>query len=480
MVKAPMVKTDNKRPLELNSFHEDDVHALVAPTRLPPLNNSHEFVDHVTGKKHKNQGDTLKQVMVLHMESCVYSAQRRATLPGPADLANLPLFQQARSADIVHLKESHARRKELQMEEERRRLEEERVEAARKLERRREREELRKERLEAKELRRQERMEAKRERMGAVQERKMRAYEEAYEKWARNFKEQKATLEEAQEKIKMLSGVKLEREGSLRTFDTEKEELLESLRSAAVRADSLPLGAAKEKAEKEAKEKAEREVKEREQQRVEREKKRERERDRDRGEYKKFTPRAAAIQIVAKPQSERDVRPLSEARSPSFRDRERDARPLSEARSPSFRDRERDARPPFEARSPSFRDRERDRDGFGGGSRKSIGIRDGGYRYTGGNGGAAPGSSPIMRSGASIRASMRPYDRDARGARDARPREELLPAGHSIHHGPPGSGFGSSIRDTRDPLRDESGSFSRYGSSSHRGRGATMGRSKER
>ena len=469
-----MVKTDNKRPLELNSFHEDDVHALVAPTRLPPLNNSHEFVDHVTGKKHKNQGDTLKQVMVLHMESCVYSAQRRATLPGPADLANLPLFQQARSADIVHLKESHARRKELQMEEERRRLEEERVEAARKLERRREREELRKERLEAKQLRRQERMEAKRERMGAVQERKMRAYEEAYEKWARNFKEQKATLEEAQEKIKMLSGVKLEREGSLRTFDTEKEELLESLRSAAVRADSLPRGAAKEKAE--------REVKEREQQRVEREKKRERERerDRDRGEYKKFTPRAAAIQIVAKPQSERDVRPLSEARSPSFRDRERDARPLSEARSPSFRDRERDARPPFEARSPSFRDRERDRDGFGGGSRKSIGIRDGGYRYTGGNGGAAPGSSPIMRSGASIRASMRPYDRDARGARDARPREELLPAGHSIHHGPPGSGFGSSIRDTRDPLRDESGSFSRYGSSSHRGRGATMGRSKER
>ena len=110
-----MVKTDNKRRLEVNSFHEDDVNALVAPTRLPPLNNSHELVDHGAGKKQKNQGDILKQVLVLHMESCVHSAQRRATLPGPCDLANLPLFQQARSADIVYLKKSHARRKELQM-----------------------------------------------------------------------------------------------------------------------------------------------------------------------------------------------------------------------------------------------------------------------------------------------------------------------------------------------------------------------------
>ena len=462
-----MVKSDNKRAT--NSFHEDDVHALVVPTRLPPLNNSHEFAEHGAGKKQKNQREILKQVMVLHMESCVHSAQRRATLPAPADLANLPLFQQARSVDVVYLKESHARRKELQMEEERRRLEEERLEAARKLERQREREEQRKERLEAKELRRQERMEAKRERMGAVQERKMRAYEEAYDKWARNLKEQKASLEEAQEKIKMLSGMKLEREGSLRTFDTEKEELLESLRSAAVRADSLPPGAAKEKTEREAKEKAkekasreaEREANEREQQRVEREKKRERERERERGEYKKYTPRIADIQIVAKPQSERDARPLSEARSPSFRDRERDARSLSEAR------------------SPSFRDQERDRDGFGGGSRKSIGIRDGGYRYTGGSGGAGPGSSPIMRGGASIRASMRPYDRDARGTRDVRPREDGHPTGHSIRHGSPGSGHGGSIRDTRDP-RDGPGSFARYGSGSHRGRGADRGRSRER
>ena len=141
-----MVKTDERAS---NSFHEDDVHALVAPTRLPRLNNCHEFVDHGTGKKHKNQGEILKQVMVLHMESCVHAAQRRSTLPGPADLASLPLFQQARSTDAVYLKESHARRKELQMEEERRRLEEERLEAARKLERQREREELRKERLEA-------------------------------------------------------------------------------------------------------------------------------------------------------------------------------------------------------------------------------------------------------------------------------------------------------------------------------------------
>mmetsp|Transcript_5012 Transcript_5012/g.14456 ORF Transcript_5012/g.14456 Transcript_5012/m.14456 type:complete len:440 (+) Transcript_5012:113-1432(+) len=439
-----MVKTDERAS---NSFHEDDVHALVAPTRLPRLNNCHEFVDHGTGKKHKNQGEILKQVMVLHMESCVHAAQRRSTLPGPADLASLPLFQQARRTDAVYLKESHARRKELQMEEERRRLEEERLEAARKLERQREREELRKERLEAKELRRQERMEAKRERMGAVQERKMRAYEESYEKWARNFKEQKATLEETQEKIRMLSGMKLEREGSLRTFDTEKEELLESLRSAAVRADSLPSGAAKEKAEREArekdereeKEKAEREAKEKEQQRVEREKKRERE---PWGEYNKYTSRVADIQIVAKPQSEREARLLSEARS------------------------------------PSFRDRERDRDGFGGGSRKSIGIRDGGYRYTGGDGGAAPVSSPITRGPAPIRASMRPYDRDARDPRDARPREDGPPSGPSIRHGPSGSGYGGSFRDARGS-RDGPGSFVRYGSGSHRG-GADRGRSRGR
>lgn len=461
-MKARMVKTDERAS---NSFHEDDVHALVAPTRLPRLNNCHEFVDHGTGKKHKNQGEILKQVMVLHMESCVHAAQRRSTLPGPADLASLPLFQQARRTDAVYLKESHARRKELQMEEERRRLEEERLEAARKLERQREREELRKERLEAKELRRQERMEAKRERMGAVQERKMRAYEESYEKWARNFKEQKATLEETQEKIRMLSGMKLEREGSLRTFDTEKEELLESLRSAAVRADSLPSGAAKEKAEREArekdereeKEKAEREAKEKEQQRVEREKKRERE---PWGEYNKYTSRVADIQIVAKPQSEREARLLSEARSPSFRDREREGRLLSEAR------------------SPSFRDRERDRDGFGGGSRKSIGIRDGGYRYTGGDGGAAPVSSPISRGPAPIRASMRPYDRDARDPRDARPREDGPPSGPSIRHGPSGSGYGGSFRDARGS-RDGPGSFVRYGSGSHRG-GADRGRSRGR
>ena len=263
----------------------------------------------------------------------------------------------------------------------------------------------------------------------------------------------------------MLSGMKLEREGSLRTFDTEKEELLESLRSAAVRADSLPSGAAKEKAEREArekdereeKEKAEREAKEKEQQRVEREKKRERE---PWGEYNKYTSRVADIQIVAKPQSEREARLLSEARSPSFRDREREGRLLSEAR------------------SPSFRDRERDRDGFGGGSRKSIGIRDGGYRYTGGDGGAAPVSSPITRGPAPIRASMRPYDRDARDPRDARPREDGTPSGPSIRHGPSGSGYGGSFRDARGS-RDGPGSFVRYGSGSHRG-GADRGRSRGR
>ena len=440
-----MVKVKNKRPLDLNSFHEDDLHALVSPSRFPPLNNSHEFVDYGTGKKHKNQGEVLKQVMVLHMESCVHAAQRSATLPGPQELANLPLFQQARESDIAHLKATHARRKELQRQEERQRLEEQRLEAERKLERQREREEQRKKRMEAKELRRQERMEAKRERMAAVQERKMRAYEEAYEKWERNFKEQKSSLDEIQEKIKMLSSMKLEREGSLRTFDTEKEELLESLRSAAVRADSLPPGAAKEKAEKEAKEKAEKEAKEKE--RAEREKKRERERERERGEYK-YTSRAVDIQIVAKPQSERDARPLSEARSPSFRDR--------------------------------------DRDTFGGGARKSIGIRDGGgYRYKGVSSTAYGDSSasPFLR-GASIRDSIRPHDReprdgrDGRDARGIRPRDS--PAGHSIRRGPPMSAYGGgSIRDTRDPARDGPGSFSRYGPSP-RGRGINRGHSRGR
>lgn len=432
-----MVKSNAAGRKEISrSFHEEDRLALVSPTRLPRLDNSHEFVDVPVTKKHKSahQGDVLKQCMVLSFESAVYSAQRAAALPGPQDLADLPLFQQAREADIVFMKECHARRKELQMEEERRRQEEARLEAERRLERQKEREEQRKKRMEAKELRRQERMEAKRERMGSVQERKMRAYEEAYEKWERNFKEQKSTLDEAQEKIKMFASMKLEREGSLRDFHTEKEELLESLRSAAVRADSLPVGAAKEKAEKEAKEK---EAKEKER---EREKKRERERERD---LYKYSRAAGDVTIIAKPQGERER--SSEARSPSFRDRERD--------------RERDRG-----------ERERERmDQFGGGARKSIGIRDGGGY------GGVPGGSSFPRGGTSIRDSRDAWAGGGGGGG----------GGHSIRRGPPPSsryGGGGSIRETRDPrdMRDGprdgpgGGPFSKYGGG--RGGGPYRGR----
>ena len=420
-----------------SSFFDEDYHALVSTARLPRLDNCHELVEHGSNsKKHKSTHvDVLKQCFVLSLESTVYSAQRAATLPPPEDLASLPLFQQARETDVAFLQECHARRKELQREEERRRLEEKRLEAERRLEREKEREEQRKKRMEAKELRRQERMEAKRERMGAVQERKMRAYEEAYEKWERNYKEHKLTLDAAQEKIKMLERMKLEREGSLRDFDMEKEELLETLRSSAVRADSLPAKekAAREKAEREAKEKAEKEAKER----MDREKKRDRERD-----AYKYTPRTADITIVAKPQAERFL----EARSPSFRERERE------------REREK-------------RDWDRgERDPFGGaGARKSLGIRDGGgYRYVGSGG---PGdSSPFSRGGASIRDS-RPHDRDPR---DGRPRDDSvgLGNGHSIRRGPPMSaryGGGASIRDVRDPRDMRDGSGYRGGRGGYRG-----------
>ena len=409
---SPMVKSNAAGRKEISrSFHEEDRLALVSPTRLPRLDNSHEFVDVPATKKHKSahQGDVLKQCMVLSFESAVYSAQRAAALPGPQDLADLPLFQQAREADIVFMKECHARRKELQMEEERRRQEEARLEAERRLERQKEREEQRKKRTEAKELRRQERMEAKRERMGAVQERKMRAYEEAYEKWERNFKEQKSTLDEAQEKIKKYASMKLEREGSLRDFHTEKEELLASLRSAAVRADSLPVGAAKEKAEKEAKEK---EAKEKETKEKEREREREREKKRERDSYK-YTRAAGDITIIAKPQGERE-RSL-EARSPSFRDRERD-------------------------RARDRGERERERDQFGG--------------Y-----GGMPGGSSFPRGGTSIRDSREAWAAGGGGGGGGG-------SGHSIRRGPPPSaryGGGGSIRDTRDPRDGPGGPFSKYG-----------------
>jgi hypothetical protein len=422
-----MVKVmENQGNQDLSSFHDLDHHHLVSPSRLPLLNNSHELAEYRVSKKQRNE-DILKQCMVLHLESCVTHAQKRSIVPAPAELVQLPVFKQAREIDILDLHASHARRKELLKEEERRRLEEERLEAERRLEREKVREEQRKKRLEAKELRRQERMEAKRERLAVIQEKKMRQYEEAYEKWERNLKEQRATLDAAQEKIKTLESLKIEREGSLKTFDVEKEDLLESLRSAAVRADSVPATGKIDSRTAGSKDKA-----------------------RNAGDLEK-TSRVRSSSIdrersTVLPYGDRDRERVSrndrrereyENRVKSL-DRDRDTR-TSRDRVFDHRDDvpivskgDREIRDRYESGSSSLRERDRDvwdsrrvRDLS---EKKPVGIRDrGGARYMGG-----PGSPPGMfaRAGGSIRDQRprspppHPYNRD-KGS------------GYSIRRGPP-------------------------------------------
>ena len=219
----------------MKCFLREDIQELASSTRFPRLDNAHEFAEDVCVNKNNKRKDILKQCMLLHFEHRVVQAQRLGTVPQAEELASLPLFQQARDLDEKYLREKYKKTVYEKKEEEMRMIEEERLEEERRLERQREKEELKRKRAEAKELRRQERRAAKKEELIATYEEKKRRYEEAYEKWDRKMKEQRARLEELQDKIKAADGHKKQLEESMVSMEKQKESLLESLREAATK-----------------------------------------------------------------------------------------------------------------------------------------------------------------------------------------------------------------------------------------------------
>lgn len=224
-----------------SSYLEEDIHHLVSHSRYPRLQNCHELAEDIISNhtKKKRQTQVLQQCLVLQLERHVLEAQQRGLVPHAQELAKLPLFDEARNMDISFLKKKYETTCQKEREEERRRLEEERLEAERKLER----EEQRKRKREMKELRRKERMEEKKEQVFALHEKKKRQFEDAWEKWQQNVKEQQAVLDALQEKIRSLDEKRKASVDVVDQIDKEKERLLQSLREAAAKTDaagSLP------------------------------------------------------------------------------------------------------------------------------------------------------------------------------------------------------------------------------------------------
>lgn len=216
------------------TYLHEDIHHLASNARYPKLENCHELAeDLAVQSKKKRQNEVLQQCLLLQLERHVVHAQRQGTVPPADELAKLPLFQEARNIDALHLRERYETTCLRKKEEERRRLEEERVEAERKLER----EELRRKKMAMKEKRRQERISVKKEQAIALYEKKKLQFEEAWGKWQDRVKEQQDALDALQEKIRALDERKKGSEDSIKLLEKERECLLESLREAAARTD---------------------------------------------------------------------------------------------------------------------------------------------------------------------------------------------------------------------------------------------------
>ncbi|KAI8106847.1 hypothetical protein M9434_001501 [Picochlorum sp. BPE23] len=220
----------------MNGFLAEDVKEIASANRLPRLDHVHELVsesESVTLKSKKKQVQVLRQCLLLQLECCVTEAQRARSIPQPTELAQLPVFQEARAIDSTYVlqeKESHARREE---EEARLRMEQERLEAERRVERQKEKEAQRQKRLESKELRRQERMAAKKESRLALREEKRQRYEQEVDAWQEALREKQDSLDALHGRIKRADVQRKEMAESLSIIEKEKEALLERLRHVA-------------------------------------------------------------------------------------------------------------------------------------------------------------------------------------------------------------------------------------------------------
>lgn len=217
----------------MNGFLQEDVKEIASANRLPRLDNVHELVSESQSaglKSKKKQFHVIRQCLLLQLECCVAEAQRSRSIPQPRQLAELPLFKQAREIDgryVLQEKESHARRQE---EEARLRKEQERLEAERRVERQKEKEAQRQKRMESKELRRQERMAAKKESRVTFREEKRQRYEQEMDAWQEALREKQDSLDALHERIKRVDAQRKDLAESLSRLEKEKEELLERLR----------------------------------------------------------------------------------------------------------------------------------------------------------------------------------------------------------------------------------------------------------
>lgn len=217
----------------MNGFLAEDVKEIASANRLPRLDHVHELVsesESFTLKSKKKHVQVLRQCLLLQLECCVTEAQRSRSIPQPTELAQLPVFRQARAIDSTYVlqeKESHARREE---EEARLRMEQERLEAEKRVERQKEKEAQRQKRLESKELRRQERMAAKKESRVTLREEKRQRYEQELDAWQEALREKQDSLDALHDRIKRADVQRKDMAESLSIIDKEKEALLERLR----------------------------------------------------------------------------------------------------------------------------------------------------------------------------------------------------------------------------------------------------------
>lgn len=206
----------------MNGFLAEDVKEIASANRLPRLDHVHELVfesESFTLKSKKKHVQVLRQCLLLQLECCVTEAQRSRSIPQPTELAQLPVFRQARAIDSTYLlqeKESHARREE---EEARLRMEQERLEAEKRVERQKE-----------KEAQRQKRLEAKKESRVTLREEKRQRYEQELDAWQEALREKQDSLDALHDRIKRADVQRKDMAESLSIIEKEKEALLERLR----------------------------------------------------------------------------------------------------------------------------------------------------------------------------------------------------------------------------------------------------------
>jgi hypothetical protein len=216
----------------MKSFMPEDVQ-LAFQSDLQPLQSS--FPAPELGISAKR---VLKACLEQQLQENVKLAQQHRLLPDDAELAELPIFQQARHDDAHHIQRSEqeaaareeARRlaveeaKRAEAERQRRAAEEAAAEAARK--------------MEAKEARRQVRLEAKKESLRRTRAEEQRRYDELLSRWKSNVEERQNKLDEVKHAIATASEKKAAVQSRLAELTENKSSLLKQLRDLAARGTS--------------------------------------------------------------------------------------------------------------------------------------------------------------------------------------------------------------------------------------------------